>query len=384
MPDYLNKFTFPEEFKIKRIPSRPPQLQIHDFHDKFDYNTLWNDAVRVAANTILLIGPSLNNAVEFIQKYCNFVSDKDQILDWTHIQLDRVSILVITVPSVISELYIVFEEHKWKINWEEQSPVFNNKITAITISKNNEISWIKQWLEYHRKVHNLDGLVIYNNQSTLYTSEQLEQAIKRPDMEIKVVDYDVPYGPQGCGDWEWKGMRGSSLPWDSDFAQYVMMEHAKWKYLTRSRLVISIDFDELLMTGQNTLQQIADYCQTSENFAIAYEGIWIEPVNSKSMINAKDVELSERKFSDYFSTAKQVHAGIPIKHMLCPNRTLKYQWLIHGINGPHIKTDSISYGHYMAMNTGWSWTRDSYNLDPQLLQIVTELKNNLDKTWNSL
>lgn len=384
MLDLMQKFNFPSTLQVKRNPARPLEFQVFDFNKKFDYDTLWNDIVKINPTTVLLIGPPLYDFADYLDKHCYFVTEYDQVLDWKHIVLDRVSVIVITVPESSQNIFLSKESHRWNLSISNQCQDFDNKVTAVTISKDNEITWIKQWIEYHKTVHNLEGLLIYNNQSTLYTSQELLMAIERPDIVIKVVDYDVPYGPQGCGKWEFNGKAGEYLPWDSDFAQYVMMEHAKWKYLTRAKLAISIDFDELLLTGPRTLDQLSEYCQTSDNSVLCYSGTWIEPISTKGHIDAKNIALESRKFSEYYSTTYSTHAGVPVKYMLNPQRNLKYQWLVHHIHGPYAKTNDISYGHFMALNTGWSWSRDTYKYDIKMLQPVHELRQNMEKIWGPL
>jgi hypothetical protein len=377
----MTLFKYPTEWNIKREPARPKELRVCNFEKTYDYDTLWNDIIQINNNTIVCIGPPLYQTVDFLEQNCKFMDDENQFLDWQHISLDRVSVVAFRVTKPIKFLKITCYNNQYILPVNKPSFDFQNKKVAVTICKNTEISWIKQWLEYHKVVYNLEGALLYNNQSTMYTTPELQDALQREDMKVTVVDYDVPFGTLGGGAWEWDGKKGDSLPWDSDFSQYVMLEHAKWRYLFCADLVLNMDLDELLLTNGKTLDELSYICKNGDYSTLLYQGIWIEPVNVYTQTEAKYENPDVRHFKNYYMTANQVHKGVPIKYMLCPGRNITNQWLLHRTSGPYIHTKDVTYGHFMAMNTGWSWKRDTYTQDKELLVPVEELKNNLNKVW---
>jgi hypothetical protein len=381
MPEILSKFSFPTEWGFVREPARPKDLQVLDFDKTYDYHTLWNDAIQIRPDTLLLIGPPLYNAVHWINNSCHFYDELGNKLDWKYSELDRACVTVVSTKTWMQKLIFVTPYNKHEITINYSSSDFNNKTVIITISKNNPISWLKQWIDFHHVVHGVDGILLYNNQSTIYTNDYLESQLYRPDMTIKVVDYNVPYGTLGGGLWSWQGRNGTYLPWDSDFAQYVMLEHAKWRYLHSSKLVISADSDELLTIPNTTLSKISEYCETSTNSVWQYKGIWIEPVDGDTKEIASSIANEDRCFNRYWLTNYSEQRGIGIKWLMNPRRNLEFQWRMHDVTGPHMMTQDISYGHYLAMNTGWSWKRDSYNSDISSLTEYMPIKRDLD-IWN--
>jgi hypothetical protein len=378
MVETLSRFVYPDEWGIKRVTRRPKDLWVFDFEENYDWDSIWNDAVQIRNDKVLLIGPPLYEHGHWLKSTQPFNAPGLGPITGIKInEIDRACVMVLDVPGPVDEIAI--GQKNIKVN--RPSFDFAGKKVIVTISKNHPISWLKQWIDYHRVVHNLDGLLLYNNRSTIYTSAELEAAISRPDMIIKVVDYDVPFGCMGGGDWEWKGKTGNFLPWDSDFSQYVMLEHAKWRYLHCADLAINADTDELLYIKDNTLDGIAEYCKTSSNSVWLYKGTWIEPVDSLTGIVARDVSFDARRFDHYWHTNNANQRGIGVKWMLNPARNLQYQWMLHRTTGPNMMTNEIGFGHYMAMNTSWSWTRDQYHGDKSTLVELVEIKKNLLK-WN--
>jgi len=377
MSEQLTKFEYPDAWGFKRTPARPPQLQVLDFDKHYDFDTVWNDAIQVAPDTLLLIGPPLYATAQWLNANCKFMDMQSQELTWQYSEIDRACVIRVTTHGWISQFVLEtpFNRHIFNVNYASND--FHNKKVIVTISKDHPISWLKQWIDYHKTVHNIDGLLLYNNRSTMYTSSELQQALARIDMTIRVVDYDVPFGVMGGGLWEWHGKTGTYLPWDSDFSQYVMLEHAKWRYLHCARLAINADTDELLIVKNSTLDSVADYCANGEHSVLLYDGIWIEPVDSYTGVIAKTVPVDNRDFSNYWHTTNGNGRGIGVKWLLNPQRNMHYQWHLHKTFGPHVKTGEIAFGHYFAMNTSWSYTRDEFLGNSNDLAECEQLKINL-------
>ena len=382
MIDSLSSFKFQPEWGFKRTPARPPKLQVLDFEKNYDYNTLWNDVIQVNQQSIIIVGPPLYAIAAWMQHSCEFLSPSGRKLPWTYTEMDRVGTIHIQTIQYHQDLIFrtPFGEYLVPVNYPDH--VFRDKKVIVTISQNHPVEWLKQWIDYHKIVHNVDGFLIYNNRSTIYSNDELQQGVHRDDMIIKVIDYDVPFGVMGGGLWEWKGNSGNYLPWDSDFSQYVMLEHAKWRYLYCAKLAINADTDELLIIKNSNLDGVADYCAVGEHSVLLYDGIWIEPINSLTGEIAKLVPVDQRHFSNYWHTTNGDGRGIGVKWMLNPARNLQYQWHLHKTYGPHVKTGEIAFGHFFAMNTSWSYKRDEFLGDTAKLQELTELKINLNKWMN--
>ena len=377
MTNTLSSFKFPPEWGFKRTPTRPVELQVLDFEKNYDYNTLWNDVIQINDSTIIIIGPPLYEIASWLQVACKFIDSHGNKLDWQVMEMDRCCTIIIRSVQITQSIIFStpFGDYNLSVNFA--SGVFTDKKVIVTISQNHPVEWLKQWIDYHKVVHNVEGFLIYNNRSTIYTNQQLSEALYRNDMSIVVVDYDVPFGVMGGGLWTWHGRSGTYLPWDSDFSQYVMLEISKWRYLHNARLVINADTDELLLIKNSNLDGVADYCESGEHSVLVYDGIWIEPRDSRTGEIAKNLAFDDRKFYNYWHTQYGDGRGIGTKWMLNPKKNLRYQWHLHKIYGPYAKTNEITYGHYFAMNTGWCYPRDDFAGEVENLIELESLKHNL-------
>jgi hypothetical protein len=241
-----------------------------------------------------------------------------------------------------------------------------------TLQKDNPIAWIKQWIEYHHVNFAIDGFLIYDNGSKSYSPDELESQLQTTGAVVKVVRWDVPYGPQGfdCNYYN---------TWDSDYAQSSMFEHAKRRYLSNAKLAINADVDELLAMEYATLDEVIDNINRDNLAGYCYKGRWIEPYDLANNKPAYEVGLMDRRFEDYYCTDHRNGIGIGNKWMLIPNKALNNQWVVHSTGAAMRQNHDIYYGHYMPMNTNWSWDRDGFDRDTTGLVVDTKLMNNLSK-----
>jgi hypothetical protein len=348
----------------------------------YDYDSVWNDAVQINPSTLLLIGPPLYATADWLRSSCSLTDASGNVLDWQHREMDRACLTMVRTNDWIDRINVRSPSSIDQMVVNHPSSDFSGLKVIVTISKDHPVSWLKQWIDYHRVVHNIEGLLLYNNRSTLYSSSDLEAQLRRDDMVIKVVDYDVPFGIMGGGIWEWKGRRGTHLPWDSDFSQYVMLEHAKWRYLHCAKMAINADTDELLYIKGATMDDLANYCESNEDSVWLYNGTWVEPIDSTTGQIANTVPFDQRLFENYWHTNHSEQRGIGVKWALNPQKNMGYQWHLHRTFGPNKSTDFIGFGHYLAMNTSWSWKRDEFLGDSSSLVELSEIKENL-MTWKA-
>lgn len=376
MADKCSITEFPEIWNLKREPRRPVELRKDYFNgmkfdENFDWNNLCYDAVQIDSGTILLIGPPLYGLTLFLTQNAQFYNLEDQPLSFNCIDIDRTGITVIHVNGW--QKYLVLKPGNTVINVNKSDDIFNDKICLMTLQKDNPISWIQQWIAYHRDNLGVNGVVIYDNNSTQYSTAELEAAIQTNGVTVKVVEWNVPYGPQGfdCNHYN---------TWDSDYAQSSMFEHAKRRYLSSAKLAINCDIDELVVIQNGTINDIISSLDQEQLAGYCYLGRWIEPYDSANNTLASTVPLEERKFSDYYCTDTRNTIGIGNKWMIIPERSLNVQWSVHSSGAPMRQNTDIYYGHYMAMNTNWSWNREIFDRDNSGLIIQEQLKKNLEGT----
>lgn len=366
MIDDVSTVKFPTEWNMKREPARPVNLRIDycggmKFNDNFDWHNMWYDCIQLNDTQTILIGPPLYDAKDWFINNAGFADRNGNFLNYQFYDLDRVSYTLVMTNQVDTDIVLLSKDSQpVPIAVNHNDGYFNGHKVMVTLQRDNPIEWIEQWMDYHYRVHGIDAFLIYDNSSKNYTPGDLDHKLSRPYLKLKIVPWPYPYGPQGS----------DYAPWDSDYGQYCMLEHAKYRYLSNAALVLNNDIDELIVTQGPTLTQIQQQLDAGPHHCLYYLGRWIEPYDVPNSKSAHLVDLAERKFKNYCCTDPNNSTGIGNKWMLVPKHNMQFQWRVHHIAGPAGQSTDLYYGHYLAMNTNWSWKRDEYkgnvdNLKPE-------------------
>ena len=93
--------------------------------------------------------------------------------------------------------------------------------------------------KFYSKFHAANAFLIFDNGSGRYSFQDLLNSIELPkNVDILgVVNWPFKFGPQAV----------DHPYWDSDFCQYGALETARRRFLAKSRAVLSVDIDELVI-----------------------------------------------------------------------------------------------------------------------------------------
>ena len=359
MIDPVTTVKFPPTWPIKREPARPPELRIDycggmKFNDNFDWDNLWYDCVQLNDNQTILIGAPIYGAKDWFKDNAGFGDSDNNLLNYQFYELDRVGYTVVQTHKLDSHIVMLSKgTDPIAIKVNVNDGYFNGHKVMVTLQRDNPIEWIEQWMDYHYRVHGIDGFLIYDNGSISYSVGELDHRLSRDYLKLKIVPWPYPYGPQGS----------DHAPWDSDYGQYCMLEHAKYRYLSHASMVLNNDIDELIVTKGPTLEQIREQLDQGQQHCLYYLGKWIEPHDVPNNKGAYELPLTARRFRDYCCMDSNNKRGIGNKWMLVPKQCMQYRWRVHQISGPAGQSTDLYYAHYLAMNTNWSWSRDKFEGD---------------------
>ncbi|TSI13933.1 hypothetical protein [Brevibacterium aurantiacum] len=353
---------------FKRTPPRPTELQEADYMGKFDADTILYDAYRTDTHIRLTCPPLLNLEDEVISELARAVGPTHDVLVSN---LDRVSHIDISDPTkTIDQVQVSFGTKEYLLSvTPSRLEDYSNKTVLLSKSKNNDLQWLSDWAKYYATQHHVDAILLYDNGSTEYTAEQARQAITVEGIEVAtVVSWPFRFGPQGG---KWSG--STKRPWDSDFCEYGIIEHARHKYLGKSSVLISHDIDELLVVEDNN--PILEHLKTCKADYLQYSGIWIEDI--------RDNKSEPPRFQDYqYANSK----GTPTttKWLAHPQKiqTAK-QWKTHSVNGAQAETNPfLKHRHFKGITTNWKWDRSESRDHPKAGEIVDyALRSNLENAF---
>jgi SAM-dependent methyltransferase len=245
--------------------------------------------------------------------------------------------------------------------------LYAGKRVLYTLSKDNDLRWIIDWIRFHVRNHGANAVLLYDNASTKYSGEELERSLRQafPQLEVNVVQWPYKYGPQGLS-------RDSG--WDSDFCQAGAFHDARFRFLDRASSVLNCDIDELVVSSNGG--SIFEATEKARNGCLVFGGHWLsnaiderrDKLNSWSDVRHSYFKYAERSTSD----------PCPNKWCVVPGRCdIKDQWRTHSILGKDstaCHTRIFSYRHFRSVSTNWKYQRSrSGPFDPHLHKLDNAL-----------
>ena len=188
--------------------------------------------------------------------------------------------------------------------------VFAGLNCIVTVSKNNHLNWIRDFVEYHVNEHNLEALLFFDNESTDYTLSDLVNLFTNTKLKaFRVVSAPFPFGPVL--------KNRSSSP---QYVQIASFNAARQFYLQSARAVLSLDIDELVAPSKST---VFDAAQASLFKMVRFKGYWRYTDGS----HAENINHNDHYFR------KEPEATCPHKYCYVPSSlvgSLPMEW--HGIS----------------------------------------------------
>lgn len=328
----------------KRFPPRPKSQRQDNYDELFDANTLFYDSVRLDGG-ISFIGPPLLN-LETVLSQSVFSGSNGKPLRMVHNSLDRTAITRLDGDEDTDVVNIHSSEMSLSaVASPNLRDLFEGTNALVTKSKDNRLTWISDWVKFHVAEQKIDAVLIYDNNSSQYGPEDVLEAISVPGIKVAVVvHWPFKFGPQGGS---WNGLKGA--PWDSDFCEYGIMEHARQRFLGRAGGVLNVDIDELVITkGDDT---VFDILADLDCGAISFTGRWIETAGRHG---------TSESFADYSYYDKR-RAPTTIKWAISPTKIPEAtQWKTHMIAGVKmVPSPTTMHRHFMGISSNWKWQRST-------------------------
>ncbi|MGP5600644.1 glycosyltransferase family 92 protein [Glutamicibacter arilaitensis] len=334
---------------IHRHPPRQKDKQENDYIERFDAHTLFYDVFE-DHDGVVFSGPPMRNLrnvlrVARIELYGRSVVQPDAFKDGWKTQRSKIKLPPQEVYYSESKTFSidVGRIQSRGIIRRNESELFKGKKVLITLSKDNDLQWIKDWATYYSVEHGIDSVLFYDNNSSQYSVTQILETLKSVS-GIKqgiVVPWNFKYGPGA----------GPKKEWDSNYCQYGVLEHARRRFLRESSMVINVDIDELVVSEDAS--SLFDELNESENGALRFSGAWVETVGQS------DREAKLPRFVDFKYRDSRKQKSLE-KWALIPKRIPeKFQWQVHGLGGGFNVPISgkFIHRHYLGINSNWKYDR---------------------------
>ena len=358
---------------MRRESVRPLDERGPAFEAEFDATTLFFDVFRKADDSrILLIGPSLLNLKPALAQARMTALPSGRPCRFRVRSFDRHDRVTAAAPPGTTALVIDGRLVRCEVTVGENfSAAFAGRRVLLTLSKDNRIDWVLDWVRYHRDRHGADAVLLYDNGSTAYAPEALQAALGALDgiAVARVVSWPFKYGPQGT-------LRGG---WDSDYCQFGALEHARWRYLAHARSVLNGDVDELVVADR--AEGVFAAAEASLAGIVRYDGVWIMGIAGREpeagpAVRHRDYRtrlrprLRRRLFSTVDTLACFVKwTAVPAR---CPERA---QWCTHRVAGwlaGMPKTRRFTFRHFRQINTQWKYDRTALEAFDPARHVIDE------------
>lgn len=357
-----------DDFPVARRAPRPFKERQKDYVKKFDYKTVYYDVFE-SNGKVFFSGPAFRNLESLFQmaEYTLFGSKRT---DFPVVENGWKEQKVI-FPLSYHESYnkpdrsFKIDAGRFHANGTIGKDILDNfkdLNCLVAINKDNNLSWIKDWATFYVKNHNVDCVIVYNNNSETYTNEELLMTLQSVNGLKKgyVVDWHYKFGPIGT-------RPGNH---DSDYAQYVMLEHSRNRFFLKSAGVINCDIDELIVCDDK--RTIFDHIKDSASGAVRFNGRWIENIRSN--------HDSIPKFSDfyYYDTERP---ATTYKYAFDPRRIpTNIQLWLHKFAPGFVpdEIEGIHHRHFKGISNDWRKNDRSNTVD------FDESRHKVDKLWKEI
>lgn len=362
----VNPIILPLDSDLKRSMPRPVELRQQGYSDNFDFNTLAYDVFLSEGKIIFSGPPSINLGLESYFYTDSFKIDGQNIsLNDLNVELgDRVQYNSINYSKKdVTNI-------QWKIDDKEIQQdvnqdylrIFKDKNVLLTKSKNNKLDWIRDWVVFYKKTHNIDVVILYNNNSDIYSIEEMRDFLLNQNLgvDIYLINWSFPFGPAGKD-----GL------WDSDFCEYGIFEHAKRRFLKYANGVLNVDLDEYVFSVNDE----SIFLKLDQQAYVTFRGHWISPV-------LYDIN-KETSIKNLFYREKNT-VECHYKWCISPTKINDaVQWKTHFIEGfTAVKDNNLYYYHYKAINTNWklknaaniiSFDKNLHDFDNDLYEKISKI-----------
>lgn len=361
----IEGLVFPDSSPYQRIA--PPKCQIADsaFWDYYDHKTLFYMAIFDAQKQELtLFAPLLLNfkAIALSAKYS---IDGVSLPQPKYRQGDKFDCLILHCAKAGNLLRVDIDDFSGVIPITMPEPdLFAGTNLVFTMSRDNNLMWIRDWLIWNHKTHGADAVLFLDNGSTTYTTKDLAQTIASVPgyRRAQIVSVPFRFGPP---------IETASYYSDCQFLQATLLNVLWKRFMFAANAMLNVDIDEL-MIAPNGLA-IFDAVKTARWGIIVAKGKWrySQPMTSLC------------RHSDHYYKI-ETDTPCPTKYCVRPNSVAGRRILkVHNVKGlkrmPFVDRKTFQYLHCRNISTSWKYDRSQ--IDASNLVEDTETRRALTSVF---
>lgn len=348
---------------LRRESPRPVAHREAGYDTQFDFDTLFYDVFASSRGTeIIALNPPLLNCADVMHAAHFRDAHDDAILPHRYVSSGIGDILRIDVANrpMPTAIHMHVAEQVVPITVAPSGcQRFAGRRVLYTLSKNNRLEWIEDWVRFHARVHGVDAVLFYDNQSDAYDTASIRRTLSAiPEIATSVVvDWPFPYGP---------GV-GPNGEWDSNYCQDRAFAHMRFRFCANASGVLNSDIDELLVSSSG--QSVFDALRDSDAPCLTFGGRWVTATSPRLRRSSRAVGQAQDalRHSDclYFEDAPAYLNKWVADPTACSDDARWGTHAIYDLAGPASAAANMSvpttqdfvFRHFRQISNNWHYDR---------------------------
>lgn len=327
----INPVVIPEGIAISRAPNGNDNVDREGL-TRFDKKTIFYDVfIDRSKAKLIAIGPPALNLADYVATMTLTVNGEQVAYDFKDLPEYKLSFLEVTLkPADVYALRFSFKDFTQELRLSSGKLPHGLRVLA-AISKDNEIEWISDWVDFYRKNYSIDDVFVYDNGSR--NVDELEAALEG---RAHVIRWHFPYGPPKKR--------------FNKFAQPGALNHCLLKY-AKHGVLFNFDIDELLIADREKLDEELDSSGTL--YVSSYNVPFVDPGKPRYSYydfshRRENIRTSARKF-----ICKADAVDIISQHNTWVYKGRSF-WKRLKRNKPEAKQSRDAYFlHFLGITTNW-------------------------------
>lgn len=372
----------PADSPLSRKPRFGWRARPEKFYAGFEQKIVFYDCFWHAdGKRILLVGPPPRNLLPIL-KQARYSTDnsQDDLISSFHISQSVMILELTSVPAGAQKINIVAPGMKFELDIQPNySAALEGSRVIFTISKDNDLAWIRAWADYYQRFHGADTVVIVDNGSTKTTLVQLALALKQTKIEhIFVLSMPYIFGE----------IDRSVLfnPFWTNFLQNCINTIVLRRFAAQAEGLLNCDLDELAV--YKTGASIFDTLEHTPRGLLAMTGAWVESYSDH-------LEYGDHRDFNYRLINTKERICKARKWVLDPKREWVknlnvhpyWHWIEGRPRGAKTTNSNAFFWHFKGVNNNWKVKRnvtntsrpDNIELDQKLVEQFSKWSPNYEK-----
>lgn len=342
----LNAIVFPQDGPFRRDAAVSPDMRSDDYEQRYDYHTLAYDCLWLEKEQQLsLYCPKLLNFHNLVLQG-QFRSDLGE--HQLHKVIDHRRFSEIRLAARHKPQWLEFEVADFNTRAtisEPESQTFRDLNCIITMSRDNDLVWLEDWVRFHIDKHGLQALILFDNDSSRYSCEDLVATLSGINglQQFRVIPTPFRYGPMG-----------RKKKHDSKFLQAAMRNLTRRRFFADAGAVLWLDIDELVVHEEG--KSIFEETRNSLLGYREFDGRW-------AYMAPDEPDTPRHRHHVCVRDGKPEHGRG--KYCIAPGGPMgRFDWGTHHLQAPSIirrmaHSDNFYLLHCFSISTNWKYSRDS-------------------------